>query len=457
MVAPLLCGATLFACKKKGGGLHPIAVGVVLRYLTSKCISRAVQAQAIGILSPLQLGVGVPVGCEAIVHSVDHVLEDPGIQPDARWTLLVDFSNVFNSVSREVLFREVRARLPSMSAWIECCYSPQPLLTLGSSTIYSCCGVQQGDPLGPLGFALALHPIIEKVQEKLPGLLINAWYLDDDTLCGSPRDLQKALDIIEEDGSACGLHLNRAKSLLFVPAVASMSLSSLPSEIPITRKGFGLLGTPMGSVLTRNESVLQRVEKIRSILEILQDSQMEATLLRSCLSLPKVVFALCTCPPVHISHALQTFDHIMLEALFDLAGGPLSNWAWKKASFPSSLGGLGIRWASLHAPAAYISSLDQCSALVTEILRGSLSCLAEAASRPEWLTIQEIDVPLRQHSLCRSVDIASYHHLLSEAPDSRCRALALSSAISHAGDWLNVVPSSTLGLHLHDLEFRLCL
>ena len=107
-----------------------------------------------------------------------------------------------------------------------------------------------------------------------------------------------------------------------------MSLSSLPSEIPITREGFYLLGTPMGSVLTRNESVLRRVEKIRSILERvrnLQESHMEATLLRSCLSLLKVVFSLRTCPPVHIFHALQTFDHIMLEALSDLAGGPSSN------------------------------------------------------------------------------------------------------------------------------------
>ena len=30
-------------------------------------------------------------------------------------------------------------------------------------------------------------------------------------------------------------------------------------------------------------------------------------------------------------------------------------------------------------------------------------------------------------------------------------------SLCHAGDWLNVVPSSTLGLHLHDHEFRLCL
>ena len=61
------------------------------------------------------------------MHSVGHVLEDPGIHPDTRWTLLLDFSNAFNTVSCEVLCREVRAHLPSMLAWIECCYTPQPL------------------------------------------------------------------------------------------------------------------------------------------------------------------------------------------------------------------------------------------------------------------------------------------------------------------------------------------
>ena len=39
-VVPHLCGATLLAIKKKGGGHCPIAVGEVLRRLTSKCLSR---------------------------------------------------------------------------------------------------------------------------------------------------------------------------------------------------------------------------------------------------------------------------------------------------------------------------------------------------------------------------------------------------------------------------------
>ena len=78
-----------------------------------------------------------------------------------------------------------RNHLPS-SSWIEACYSGHPNLLMGKYSLHSCCGVQQGDPLGPLGFALTLHPIIEA---EVPNLDLNAWYLDDGTLIGSPEDL----------------------------------------------------------------------------------------------------------------------------------------------------------------------------------------------------------------------------------------------------------------------------
>ena len=154
---PHLCGASLFAGKKKGGGLRPIAVGEILRRLTFKCISRGVQAEAFCVLTPLQVGVGVPVGCEAIVHAVAHVQEDANIHPEERWTLLLDFSNAFNSVDWGSMFREVSDRIPSLAARMESCYMAQPFLHLGEHTILSSCGVQQGDPLGPLGFALTLQ------------------------------------------------------------------------------------------------------------------------------------------------------------------------------------------------------------------------------------------------------------------------------------------------------------
>ena len=294
-VLPHLCGVSLLACKKKGSGFRPIAVGEVLRRLTSKCISRSVCSDAHNILTPLQVGVGVPGGCEAIVHAVTQGVTPP----EERWTLLLDFSNAFNSIDCEHMFQEVRARIPSMAAWMECCYGAQPFLHLGDRTILSCCGVQQGDPLGPLGFSQTLHPIIEKIQEQVPGLMINAWYLDNGTLCGSANDLCAALRIIEEDGPARGLHLNRAKSLLHIPECTSPISNPLPADIPITQGGFDLLGAPLVPLLTVFSRV-RKVEEILACLPDLQDAQMEFVLLRSCLALPKVAFALRSCPPSKI-------------------------------------------------------------------------------------------------------------------------------------------------------------
>ena len=84
-------------------------------------------------------------------------------------------------------------------------------------------------------------------------------------------------------------------------------------------------------------------------------------------------------------------------------------------------------------------------------------CPGQTAGKPEWASIGDIDVPLRQRMLSHTIDKASHADLLSMAPDTRSKALALFSAIRHAGDWLNAVPSRTLGLHLRDQEFRLCL
>ena len=71
----------------------------------------------------------------------------------------------------------------------------------------------------------------------------DAWYLDDGTLCGSACDLVKALKIIEEGGPARGLHLNRSKSLLHIFEDADLTNNLLPSDIPISRMGFRVLGS----------------------------------------------------------------------------------------------------------------------------------------------------------------------------------------------------------------------
>ena len=118
-------------------------------------------------------------------------------------------------------------------------------------------------------------------------------------------------------------------------------------------------------------------------------------------------------------------------------------------------------------PAAYIGSLVQSRPLVTEILgfqpsyptslSSAIKALSSTLGHPQWSVLSDIEPPLCQRSLSLAIDLSGHCLLLESAPDTRFKALAQSSAIRHAGDWLNVIPSSALGLHMFDQEFRLCL
>ena len=112
----------------------------------------------------LQFGVGVPAGSEAILHAVNRLVEARGADVGLSM-LLVDFQNVFNLVDRTAMLREVRLRCPSLSRWVEFCYSSPARLYYGDHTLWSCQGVQQGDPLGPLPFALVLHPLLCRIRD----------------------------------------------------------------------------------------------------------------------------------------------------------------------------------------------------------------------------------------------------------------------------------------------------
>ena len=219
----------------------------------------------------MQVGVGVKAGCEVIVHSVAHILEKQDQPSLSRWILLVDFSNAFNCVNREIMFSAIRTVLPGLSRWVECSYSTDSVLHFKDHSLLSHCGIQQGDLLGPLCFALTVQPIAMRIKRELPNLLCNVWYLDDVTICGSPQNLAAALKIIEKDGPWRGLHVNRSKSLLYIPPDDDPSNNMLPSDIPFSTTGFSLLGVPLGSDLFREVKVFDRIEKIRIALERLRD------------------------------------------------------------------------------------------------------------------------------------------------------------------------------------------
>ena len=395
---------------------------------------------------------------------------DSSIPSDSKWTLQVDFSNAFNSVDCELLFHEVRQRIPGLPAWLECCYTVQPVLYFGGRSLRSCCGVQQGDPLAPLAFAIALHPILEKIALEVPSLSLHCWYLDDGVVCGCKEDLLKVLSIIELYGPSRGLNLNRSKSFLYVLPDADACVNVLPPEIPLSQEGFVLLGAPIGSDSFCQLHAMKRVEKICDIISLLPhlgNSQVEFTLLHSCLSLPKFVFLLRTCLLSVIHDAIEAFDGILRSAVSDIVGAQLSDWAWLKATLPVSLGGIGV-WLASYAAAAFISSVSQSSSLIAQLLDQPsplslphlplvLSSLFSSAGHSDWSSLESIDVPLQQRHLSWVIDSFRFDSLMASSLTPRFKALALSSSLPHADEWLNATPFPSLGLSFHDWEFSVCL
>ena len=162
---------------------------------------------------------------------------------------------------------------------------------------------------------------------------------------------------------------------------------------------------------------------------------------------------------------LTDFDSFMFHCINDLVGGALSNWSHLKASLPPRLGGLGIRRASAHSGAIFLSSVRACSphilALSNQVAPHSYTLSAFSscsfANLSDISSPEDLDVPIVQKSFSRIIDQAAFYSLFSSSPTDRSQALLLSTSIPHAGDWLGVLPSPTLGLHFLDTEFRLCL
>lgn len=103
----------------------------------------------------------------------------------------------------------------------------------------------------------------------------------------------------------------------------------------------------------------------------------------------------------------ESFDSVILSFLSDSLGAHLSSWSWLKASLLVSMGGLRLRKAAVHS-AAYCASLC-CSASILEDVLGSTPILApfldacrpllsHSAARPEWISHQDINVPISQCS-----------------------------------------------------------
>ena len=145
------------------------------------------------MLAPLQMGVGVPNPCERVVHEVSAVLAHNPLHA----LLQLDVRNAFNLVFRSAAVAFLTRAFPLLRPYLSMVYlGVSPPRVYGWTSEASAAsagdksappprrwlaverGVQQGDPLGPLLHAAAMHLAVLRVAAAHPAAVVRAVHND---------------------------------------------------------------------------------------------------------------------------------------------------------------------------------------------------------------------------------------------------------------------------------------
>ena len=413
--APWIASAPIYPLKKKGGGIRPIAVGEVIRRLVGKLLLAHEGLRVQECLQEVgQYGVKVKGGADAIIQTVRTWMADPAKRDEI--AVKFDFENAFNTVSREAIRDEVKEHFPSMLAWYDFCYGTPAMLMCQGSILpcRSMQGVQQGDPLGPLLFALGIRKLCKAVQTSQTPQTRQAqtnpeqgktgpdqeasknatlWYLDDGIAMGKPEEVRQMFDMVARQAWDVGLRLNLSKCEIW--GRNPEALKRFPKEVKRCEPGgFELLGVGIGEAELCERILNKRVEKIKealAMLSVIDDTQAELCLLRCCMGFPKFAFAVRSTPPHLIPNATRSFDELMGDTAkqrFDITFNDDQKTQW---ALPIRCGGIGIRKASDIAPAAFLANIMDTIPLIRRMLnKPDLAPTSIPGVRESWQAMRNI-------------------------------------------------------------------
>ena len=261
--------------------------------------------------------------------------------------LQLDLINAFNCCDRDSAFKVVEEAFPEILQWVLTCYGLEAELIFGHEP--------------PRGLILSTAANCTRPKSTV-------WYPSATAVRPTnPDPLNRGIPLVQEDGIV-------------------------------------LLGSPIGSKVFEKQAIEVRIDKVRELcsrLSLMEDAQSEYVLLRSCLSIPKIMFTLRTTDPLHHQDLWQNFDNLTRDSLSKILGVPVNNCQWSQAQLPVSKGGLGLRAAVDHAPAAYITSLLSSQDLKESILGKSGDQCPPAISTPLLNLLVSSEVFLRRKSVSR--------------------------------------------------------
>jgi hypothetical protein len=330
---------------------------------------------------------------------------------------------------------------PAMSSWTEWCYgSPTMLLYDHRHVIESSCGVQQGDPLGPLYFCCGIMCLVNEIDKLGP--LYNKWYMDDGGIIGTAEQLQHAWDLIKSRGPELGLYLNPSKcewswldSNCAKPCPIQISGVDDHEQVKLVpTREIQMLGVPLGDpefiADYVNKKLFPRLLEVVSKLQEFEDSQAAMYLLRVSYSVVRAVHFMRTTPINHWRNQGARFDSVVRDTAELILGARMSDETYKQASLTPKLGGLGLRKIVDHAGFALSASWHE-----------SMETAREQWDRPFDVAVEAKS----QKEASYEFDLQAHTSLVSSAPSDRERQRLLRLATPHCSGLVTAVPSSIDG------------
>ena len=154
----------LLACRlialSKNPGVRPIGIGETVRRIIAKSVLSVIRGDIQDAAGTVQLCAGQISGTEAAVHTVRTLFE----QNEAEAVILVDTSNAFNSLNRQVALHNITRLCGPLATILINTYREPTELFADGEVFFSREGTTQGDPLAMAMYAIATVPLINKLR-----------------------------------------------------------------------------------------------------------------------------------------------------------------------------------------------------------------------------------------------------------------------------------------------------
>ncbi len=442
LIAPLL--ACRLIALDKNPGVRPIGIGDVARRIIAKAIihfSKEDIQQACGCQ---QLCGGQISGVEACVHAVRTAFE----ADESQAMLLVDASNAFNSVNRQVALHNIRRICPLISTILTNTYRQSTELFVNGDSLLSEEGTTQGDPLAMAMYGLATIPLIRRLERHCK----QVWYADDSAAIGHIDNICNWWKTLVKEGPQYGYFPNPTKTWLVVKEQYLTYAKSIFANtgVSITANGRPYLGAAIGTERYVEEAVNSKVIEWSSIVTTLgsmaktQPHAAYSALTHGLMS--KWTYLSRVIP--NIGHLLTPLDDSLQTNLIPALTGrsPPNNAEVALYALPARLGGLGIGIPSKNADRELRSSLSVCAPLIEGIL--SQDHLYSSETLASQL---EHKKNVRKANEQRNIlDAEEVYNLL---PSNLRKSTELARE-KGASSWLTTLPLSEHGFTLHKGAFH---